>query len=109
MQERCLCSYYDIQISTDMIVVTCIHFFFKFVFNITRYMLRDVHTYSTLGSILLLFEVDIPCLQFLTTSCVHASNAAGNNWARGDYTESCEIVDQAMEANISHVCSYLIY
>jgi hypothetical protein len=29
--------------------------------------------------------------------------------AMGDYTESCEIVDQAMEANIYHVWSYLTY
>jgi hypothetical protein len=65
---------------------------------------------TVIVSILLLFEVDIPCLQYLTTSCMQGSNTAGNNWARGDYTESCEIVDhQAIKANIDHVCFYLIY
>jgi hypothetical protein len=103
MQERWLYIYYDInKYPQKKIVDTFIHMF-TFVEPITRYMLRDVHTYSTLGSMFSLFEVDIPCLQYLTTSCVQGSNAAGNNWAGGSYIESYEIVDWAMEANNSLV------
>jgi len=35
---------------------------------------------------------------FRPDNIVHASNGAGNNWAKGHYTEGSELVDQVLEA-----------